>query len=141
MKPFSFGTPTVTTEFDPIRKVSLAAYLEEEHGVYVNTGKVRQKIKCINPDHDDRDPSASVLLGQPDTDIEHDYYQCFACGLKGDVLDLVQEIENVDLMTARLRTSHLPSEEAGHQAPSGPRRPSKGGKGTKTAGPRWAILG
>ena len=58
---------------------------------YRRTGSGWQKIRCINEAGHamgDRHPSASVHL-------EYGYYQCFACGLRGDGFDLMLELEGV----------------------------------------------
>jgi DNA primase len=47
-----------------------------------------QSVRCINPNHDDRHPSASVNL-------ELDRYNCHSCGLSGDVVDVVWELEGL----------------------------------------------
>lgn len=57
----------------PIQEVALRLGLDEP---------TRGKIRCISKEHKDSHPSMS--LGGP-----HNRFKCFACGLGGDVLDLI----------------------------------------------------
>ena len=62
-----------------------------------------QEIHCINGAahaHDDRLASASVK-------IHEGAYNCHACGLKGDALSIVQELEGLDFKGA---VAHLNAE-------------------------------
>ena len=61
-------------------RAALPAYLARVHGVT----DLRRPFKCLNPDHDDRNPSMGFHL---DADgIAR--VRCFACGWSGDVIDL-----------------------------------------------------
>ncbi len=120
---------------EPVRKRDIVAYLEEFHEVYVNAGKRYPKVRCINPDHDDRKPSASV-------DTERDSYHCFTCGLSGDVLDLVQELDGVDFLEAAERTAHLPSrepDESEHTGGKAKRTKKRAGR-RKSGALKWRVV-
>lgn len=58
-------------------KACLQEYLEEQHGI--NTSK---PFRCLNPDHDDRNPSMAF-------DRTNNRCVCFACGARYDIFDLV----------------------------------------------------
>jgi len=75
----------------------LRSFLEEK-GVRIPQGFGGwRKVSCFNdPAHPrgDRNPSASVNLGTG-------HYHCFACGISGDVYDLLGELEGLDFKAAR----------------------------------------
>lgn len=75
----------------------LKAFLEER-GVRIPFGLGGwRKVSCFNdPAHPrgDRNPSASVNLSTG-------RYHCFACGISGDVYDLLQLLEGLDFKAAR----------------------------------------
>lgn len=52
-----------------------------------------QQVLC--PFHPDTNPSAQVNLLQ-------DRFTCFACGVHGDILDIVQEVERMDVREAKM---------------------------------------
>lgn len=70
----------------------------EARGRHPHPGRMGwQKISCYNEashPRGDRNPSASVNLVTG-------HYRCFACGIEGDVYDLVQAEEGVDFPTAK----------------------------------------
>jgi hypothetical protein len=73
----------------PVKKYPIGPvvnYLGGDVGGGYRSG--RQKIRCINPAHDDRRPSASV-------DYSANRYTCFSCGLSGDAIDLLRLVEGL----------------------------------------------
>jgi len=75
---------------------ALQTFLEEA-GIHLHQRQGWQKVSCFNKDghpHGDRNPSASVNLGTG-------RYNCFACGLGGDVYDLMQELYGWSYMQAK----------------------------------------
>ncbi len=109
---------------DVIRKVSIAAYLREYHDVDLDEGRMQHKITCISPDHDDSTPSATVSL-------EHEYYHCWSCGLRGDAYDLVQAIDRIELPEAIEMLKELPADDGtgGTNHHRGARKPRGGRTG------------
>lgn len=70
---------TVKTEL----KRYLPRYLEEECGI------AYQDLKhhcCINPNHNDTNPSAGLV----DNGTEPPIYNCFSCGLRGDLYKVIE---------------------------------------------------
>ncbi|MET0653680.1 MAG: VapE domain-containing protein [Hyphomicrobiaceae bacterium] len=66
------------------RQNPIPVYLQR-HGVRMHNGK----FSCVNPGHDDRNPSASIF----DNDEK---WRCHACDLSGDVIDLVMLHRGLD---------------------------------------------
>lgn len=54
------------------------------------------KLLCINPSHDDRDPSMAV-------NTTTGYWNCFACGIGGDLLDLGKRALDIPQREVRQR--------------------------------------
>lgn len=54
------------------------------------------KIHCVNPAHDDREPSMGINL-------ETGYWNCFSCGIGGDLLDLGKRVLGVPQREVRER--------------------------------------
>jgi DNA primase catalytic core len=67
----------------------LAEYLEM-HGVEFNK---RGKFRCIEPDHEDQDPSAGIV---PETNGE--WFHCFGCGCSGDIFTAAYCLEGKPLL-------------------------------------------
>ena len=65
----------------------LRAYLEGK-GFHVPSGFGWRKMRCVNPAHNDRNPSASINL-------QTGRFNCFACGLSGDVYDLAHTLDGL----------------------------------------------
>jgi len=65
----------------------------EHYGLKVN----RNGMACC-PFHNDRHPSLK---------LNEDYFFCFGCGAKGDVIDLVARLFNMRQRKSWLRTSDL----------------------------------
>lgn len=80
----------------------LKAFLEER-GVRIPFGLGGwRKVSCFNdPAHPrgDRNPSASVNLTTG-------RYHCFACGISGDVYDLLGELEGIGFSAAKKQLGH-----------------------------------
>lgn len=64
----------------------LPDYLKE-HGYDITNGR---KIKCINPEHDDRSPSMSAFEVKEGTPAVH----CFSCGYAADIFQAAHVIEH-----------------------------------------------
>jgi len=82
-----------------VKSELLQTYLEEK-GVQIHAGRFGwQKVSCYRGDahtRGDQNPSASVNLITG-------YYRCFACGIEGDVYNLLMIEEGVDFKTAKSR--------------------------------------
>jgi DNA primase len=76
----------------PSKGEELSRYLTER-GVHVPMGMGWRSIRCIDPNHIDKQRSASVNLAKG-------YYKCFACDLHGDVYDLRVALEGVTIKEA-----------------------------------------
>lgn len=78
-------------------KSTLMERVLERHGAMVPTRLGWAPLQCINGEahsHGDKDKSASV-------NMQHGYYNCHACGLKGDGWDLMFQLEGLDVKQAR----------------------------------------
>src|SRR5690606_8354676 len=60
----------------------------------------RGRFQCLNPDHDDSHPSASI---HP----RDNYVHCFACGWSGDVIRLVEAVEACGFRAAVARCREM----------------------------------
>lgn len=83
--------------------------LAELTGVWATDGT---QIRCPLPGHDDRTPSFN--LWDPGEDGVPRRFGCFGCGRKGDVVDLVAELENLSVEAATERCAELYAKEEGH---------------------------
>lgn len=86
----------------------LRAYLEGK-GFRIPSGFGWRKMRCINADghpRGDRHPSASINL-------QTGYYNCFACGLSGDVYDLAYALDGLTYRqaSATLGSARTPNVE------------------------------
>lgn len=80
-----------------IDKAELMEKVLERHGAVVPTRLGWASLRCIRTEmhtHGDKDRSASVHM-------QRGYYNCHACGLKGDGFDLMQELEGMDAQQTR----------------------------------------
>lgn len=70
--------------------------LLNERGIYYQISGKDVKIKCLNPDHDDRNPSMRIdrILG---------VFHCFSCGYKGSLF----RFYNVEVSEAGIRREKL----------------------------------
>lgn len=84
-------------------------------GIQFNpTKRGNQKIRCPNPSHEDRTPSASVHL-------DKGLFNCQGCGAGGTAIDLIVLIEGVSLREAFNRSDQILGE--GHrEIPGEPQR-------------------
>ena len=88
--------------------------LKEKNIPYLVSGK-DVKIKCLNPDHDDRNPSMRIdrILG---------VYHCFSCGYKGSLFRFYNvEVSQVGLRREKLkrRIAEIRSNGVGLRMPEG----------------------
>lgn len=65
-------------------KRQLPEYLAEFHGIQ----NVRRNFRCLNPDHEDRNPSMGF-------DRAHNRAHCFACNVSYDIIDLIKLDQNI----------------------------------------------
>lgn len=65
-------------------KGCLEDYLESELGIE----DIKKPFKCINPEHDDNNPSMSF-------DSKRNKVHCFSCGVDWDIFDVVQAVEKL----------------------------------------------
>ena len=70
--------------------------LLEERGVYYRLSGKDVLIRCLNPDHDDRNPSMRIdkVLG---------VFHCFSCGYKGSLF----KYYNVDYSAVEVKREKL----------------------------------
>ena len=57
-----------------------------------------KNIKCINPEHEDHNPSANVMV----TENGEQYYKCFGCNWRGNIITMVQRIRGINRRDAVL---------------------------------------
>ena len=67
-------------------------YLQTKGYEPVFSGGDRWMYHCPSPSHNDSDPSFSVF-----TINGCQYFKCFGCGIKGDIINLYSILENVDI--------------------------------------------
>ena len=75
-------------EFRSIQERSLARQVLNHLGISINNSG---KISCLNPDHDDKNPSCHVY---------NDHVHCFGCGFRQDVIGLVRRLVDPDFWIA-----------------------------------------
>ncbi len=86
------GLRVTRQEIEEIKKQSSIEEIANEYGLQVKrTGG--SKAVCLCPFHDDTNPSCSL-------DIKDNYFNCFACGAKGDVIRFVMEYEGLSFIEA-----------------------------------------
>ncbi|WP_242326117.1 CHC2 zinc finger domain-containing protein [Bacillus cereus group sp. BfR-BA-01318] len=66
------------------QQVTVIEVLEDYFGIIT---KNKGKIKCLNPDHEDRTPSMHIYLNTNNN--RHSVCRCFSCGTSYDVINLV----------------------------------------------------
>jgi len=71
-------------------RMHLPDYLKEQ-GHDISNGK---KIKCLNPNHDDRSPSMSSFTVKEG----HEQMHCFACGFNADIFTAAHVLEHKPIM-------------------------------------------
>ncbi len=72
----------------------LQEYLEEQE---IDTSK---QFCCINPAHDDKNPSSGVVPGE-------DVFHCFSCGASGNIFHAAHYLENKPLVGVGFITENL----------------------------------
>ena len=78
------------TRWDTEREWDMEAILRH-YGVDVQLGTMFRKVHCVSPDHSDSHASAGAsVVG----------YRCHTCGLSGDGIKLIMEVEHVDFAGA-----------------------------------------
>jgi DNA primase len=74
-------------DIQELKKLVPIDLLLEHYGMYdISYRDGWQSVNCVF--HDDETASAAVNLLE-------DRFVCYACGVKGDILDIVQEVERV----------------------------------------------
>jgi DNA primase len=78
---------------DSVERVKDAVDMVELVGGRTDLRRVGTRWTGLCPFHDERTPSFSV-------NAEHKRYHCFGCGVSGDAIDFVQELESLDFVGA-----------------------------------------
>jgi DNA primase len=78
-------------------------YLSTQKCQYRRTAANFVMTKCLF--HDDRTPSMSVT-------ISNGAYRCFSCGTRGDLVDLIEQLESVGFAEANAKARQLRAEVA-----------------------------
>lgn len=73
------------------KKIDILEYLESRGFSLQSSGPVSYKMAC--PVHKERTPSFHVNL-------EYQHFNCFGCGIKGDIISLVQELDKLNFPSA-----------------------------------------
>jgi DNA primase len=96
-------TPAMRLDLDAIRE---AHPLPAVAGAVVKLRRAGAEWKACCPFHSDRSPSFTIYSGGQ-------RFQCFGCGVQGDVLDFIQRLHGVGLVEAArmLGAGELPSVE------------------------------
>ena len=84
--------------FEYVKKnVDLPEFMETEIGSSLRWSEPNISAKSVCPLHGDTDPSFSMTFKEEDGIW---IYQCFGCGAKGTIIDLVQEYQSLPSATA-----------------------------------------
>ena len=75
-------------------KAALQSYLENVHGI-----NVHKPFTCLNPKHEDKDPSMSF-------DKNNNRCVCFACGVRYDIFDIVGIDYNINNTAQKFRKTY-----------------------------------
>lgn len=83
-----------------INKVNIIEFMESEYdsGFIYSKSSNWANTNCPMPKHDDSSPSFGVS-------IDDNLYNCFGCGAKGDIIQLVQSVEGLTFIEAIQRIS------------------------------------
>lgn len=83
-----------------INKVSMIDFMESEYdsGFIYSRSSNWANTNCPMPKHDDNSPSFGVS-------IDDNLYNCFGCGAKGDLIQLVQSVEGLTFIESIQRIS------------------------------------
>lgn len=76
-------------------RIPIKPTLEHYGADYVPDNERWSKMRCINPEHEDRNGSASVNTA-PDFQL----FVCHGCGLKGNAAQIIMKLEDCDFQTA-----------------------------------------
>jgi DNA primase len=98
--------------FETVKESVTAKDAAEQYGLEVKRGG----MACC-PFHPDRHPSMKV---------NQDYYYCFSCGARGDVIALTAQLLGLDALTAAKRLAEdfsIPYEERKPEKPAKPATP------------------
>ena len=80
-----------TDKDEPIKLIKAIPILDVAHDLKIKV--IKTKAKCINPHHNDENPSLSF---NPAKNI----FKCFSCGIGGDVIKLVEIANETDFKGA-----------------------------------------
>lgn len=85
-----------------INKVSIVDYMESEYdsGFIFSKSSNWANTNCPMPKHADSSPSFGV-------NIENNFYNCFGCGCKGDIIQLVQLVEGLSFVESIQKISNF----------------------------------
>ena len=83
------------TFISTINKINIVDYMEAEYDSIFIFSKSSNwaNTNCPMPKHDDNSPSFGVSL-------DDNLYNCFGCGAKGDLIQLVQSVEGLTFIEA-----------------------------------------
>lgn len=78
-----------------IKKINIMEYMDDQYDsdFIINHNSQWANTNCPMPNHDDSSPSFGV-------NIENNYYYCFGCNAKGDIIKLVQQCEGYSFIEA-----------------------------------------
>ena len=73
-----------------IEEVNMAEFVEDEYDLMLYpSGNGWVKTNCLMPNHNDSSPSFGI-------NIEGNFYNCFACGASGNIVNLIQNVEGLN---------------------------------------------
>ena len=78
---------------EQINQISMIEFMEKEYesDFIFNKNNKWANTNCPMPNHDDSSPSFGV-------NTEINIYNCFGCGVKGDLIKLVQNVEGLNFL-------------------------------------------
>jgi len=73
-----------------IEEVNMAEFVEDEYDLMLYpSGNGWVKTNCLMPNHNDSSPSFGI-------NTEGNFYNCFACGASGNIVNLIQNVEGLN---------------------------------------------
>lgn len=86
---------------EQINNVSLIEFMEKEYDsdFSFNNSSKWANTNCPMPNHDDTSPSFGV-------NSESNLFHCFGCGVKGDIIKLVQSVEGLNFIESIQRIAN-----------------------------------
>jgi DNA primase len=73
-----------------IEEVNMAEFVEDEYDLMLYpSGNGWVKTNCLMPNHNDSSPSFGI-------NVEGNFYNCFACGASGNIVNLIQNVEGLN---------------------------------------------